>query len=93
MRGGALTKLYGLWADEYNRSQAVLLNGHRALHTVLPLRPDEIAGLPMVRFSGVMWTKQGADYPPQKNWLAFREAQGGADSEELQNVRRTLRTI
>ena len=35
--GGGLCLVDGVWVEEYGRRSAVLLNGHTATHTVLPL--------------------------------------------------------
>ena len=76
VQGGGLCLADGVWVEEYSRRSAILLNGHTATHTVLPLSvPDGVSGReePMLRATIVHWSHAGKELVQEQEALMSRE--------------------
>ena len=101
-KGAELCLFNGMFASNYGYYGACLLNGHRAVHAPLSLRPGQVLerarGLPMLRASAVLWTRAGEAYPGRvdeyRGWLAQgqdpRNEAMAARREELHTEARAL---
>ena len=88
VQGGGLCLVDGVWVEEYGRRSAVLLNGHTATHTVLPLSvPDGGSqAAAMLRGSIVHWSHAGHDLVRDHDALLGLE-EGLPDLEEQEEER------
>ena len=84
--GGRLVWLEGFWEEPYGRRDAVLGNFHRGLHVVTavaaPPTPAPQRHLEALRFSIVLWSKEGKFYPRTR----AVEALTSSDMTELARV-------
>ena len=75
VRGGGLTLVDGVWVEEYGRRSAVLLAGHTATHTLLPLSQEEGEKRRMLRASIVHWSHVGKELVERHDELIAREVE------------------
>mgnify|MGYP006936339883 CR=1 FL=1 len=73
VQGGGLCLPDGVWVEEYSRKSAILLNGHTATHTVLPLSVPDGVSMPMLRATIVHWSHAGKELVQEQEALMSRE--------------------
>ena len=83
--GAELAFVNGLYSVRYSAFDCMIVAGHRALHTVLNMRPGlppaHAKGLPQLRFTTALWSRSGYNYPSLRSEL--RDAIERGDSTEL----------
>mmetsp|Transcript_31882 Transcript_31882/g.74278 ORF Transcript_31882/g.74278 Transcript_31882/m.74278 type:complete len:524 (-) Transcript_31882:232-1803(-) len=74
-RGAELFFAQGMWAEAYDREDAMLCMGHESPHTILNFSvPPSLAALPMLRGSIVHWSHAGKEAINERDALMVWEA-------------------